>query len=105
MICCLFLFLEWRWVSIVGSIHYQVFFPYLFTKKVLGHVLQFLNFFFKKKILEKTFFISFKIEKLKKNLKDVISLHLIAIQLIDSSRTSELNKVKSLKTKLNEIEF
>lgn len=67
----------------------------------------FFNFliFFKKKILEKTFFISFKIEKLKKNLKDVISLHLIAIQLIDSSRTSELNKVKSLKTKLNKIEF
>ena len=67
----------------------------------------FFNFliFLKKKILEKTFFISFKIEKLKKNLKDVISLHLIAIQLIDSSRTSELNKVKSLKTKLNKIEF
>ena len=67
----------------------------------------FFNFliFFKKKILEKTFFISFKIEKLKKNLKDVISLHLIAIQLIDSSRTSELNKLKSLKTKLNKIEF
>ena len=67
----------------------------------------FFNFliFFKKKILEKTFFISFKIEKLKKNLKDVISLHLIAIQLIDSSKTSELNKVKSLKTKLNKIEF
>ena len=67
----------------------------------------FFNFliFFKKKILEKTFFISFKIEKLKKNLKDVISLHLIAIQLIDSNRMSELKKVKSLKTKLNEIEF
>ena len=64
----------------------------------------FLIFFFKKN-LEKTFFISFKIEKLKKILKDVISLHLIAIQLIDSSRTSELNKVKSLKTKLNKIEF
>lgn len=67
----------------------------------------FFNFliFFLKKILEKTFFISFKIEKLKKNLKDVISLRLIAIQLIDSNRMSELNKVKSLKTKLNKIEF
>ena len=49
------------------------FFPYLFTKKVLGHVLQFLNFFLKK-ILEKTFFISFKIEKLKKNLKNFYNI-------------------------------
>ena len=49
----------------------------------------FFNFFiylFFKKFLEKKFFISFKIDKPKKNLKDVISLHLIAIQLIDSNR-------------------
>ena len=68
----------------------------------------FFNFFiylFFFKFLEKTFFISFKIDKPKKNLKDVISLHLIAIQLIDGNRRPELNKLKSLKTKLNKIEF